>query len=178
MPFSNGASRFRELLEQPGLVALPGCFDTWSAVLLERAGFPAVFVSGYGVAASLLGNPDIGLTSLEETLAVARRVVAAVDVPVVLDIDNGYGDEDNLIRTIREAEAAGIAAVQLEDQVLPKRCGHAHGKQVCSFDVALRKLEYALDARRGGMCIIARTDATNLDEAIRRARAFSAAGAR
>jgi len=117
------------------------------------------------------------LTSLDETISTARRVVAAVDVPVVLDIDNGYGDEDNVVRAIREAEAIGVAAVQLEDQVLPKRCGHAAGKQVCSFDVALRKVECALDARRGELCVIARTDATNLDEAIRRARAFSAAGA-
>jgi methylisocitrate lyase len=103
--------------------------------------------------------------------------VASVEVPVVLDIDNGYGDEDGVVRAIREAEATGVAAVQLEDQVLPKRCGHANGKQVCSFDAALRKLDYALQAREGDLCIIARTDATNLDEAIKRAQAFHAAGA-
>jgi 2-methylisocitrate lyase-like PEP mutase family enzyme len=165
------------MLSGPGLIAMPGCYDVWSAILLERAGFPAIFVSGYGVAASLVGSPDIGLTTLTETLAVARRVVASVRVPVVLDIDNGYGDEDGVIRTVREAEATGVAAVQLEDQVLPKRCGHANGKQVSSFDVALRKLEAALDAREGDLCVIARTDATNLDEAIRRAQAFRAAGA-
>jgi 2-methylisocitrate lyase-like PEP mutase family enzyme len=171
-----GAS-FRNMLAAPGLITLPGCYDVWSAILLERAGFPAVFVSGYGVAASLVGSPDIGLTTLSETIAVARRVVASVDVPVVLDIDNGYGDEDGVVRSVREAEAAGVAAVQLEDQILPKRCGHANGKQVCSFDTALRKLDYALEARNGDLCIIARTDATNLDEAIRRAQAFHAAGA-
>jgi 2-methylisocitrate lyase-like PEP mutase family enzyme len=159
------------------VLTLAGCYDVWSAVLLEGAGFPAVFVSGYGVAASLCGGPDIGLTTLTETLSVARRVVASVQVPVVLDIDNGYGDEDNVIRAVREAEAAGVAAVQLEDQVLPKRCGHANGKKVCSFDAALRKLELALDARERDLCIIARTDSADLDDAIRRAQAFRAAGA-
>lgn len=170
-------AKFRRMLEEPGLITLPGCYDTLSAILLERAGFPAVFVSGYGVAASLLGSPDIGLTSLTETISVARRVAAAVEVPVVLDIDNGYGDEDGVVRAVREAEAAGVAAVQLEDQVLPKRCGHASGKQVSSLDTALRKLECALDARSSDLCVIARTDATQLDEAIKRARAFHATGA-
>lgn len=168
---------FRRMLSEPGIITLPGCYDALSAILIERAGFPAVFVSGYGVAASLLGSPDIGLTSLTETLLIARHVVASVNVPVVLDIDNGYGDEDNVVRTVREAEATGVAAVQLEDQVLPKRCGHANGKQVCSFDTALRKLEVALDARTTDLCVIARTDATDLDEAILRAQAFHAAGA-
>jgi 2-methylisocitrate lyase-like PEP mutase family enzyme len=98
-------------------------------------------------------------------------------VPVVLDIDNGYGDEDNVVRAIREAEAAGVAAVQLEDQVLPKRCGHANGKKVSSFETALRKLECALDARETELCVIARTDSTDLDDAIERAQAFHAAGA-
>jgi 2-methylisocitrate lyase-like PEP mutase family enzyme len=173
---SAGAS-FRRLLAQPDLLVLAGCYDAWSAVLLERAGFPAVFVSGYGVAASLVGSPDIGLTTLSETISVARRVVASVSVPVVLDIDNGYGDEDGVVRAIREAESAGVAAVQLEDQVMPKRCGHMAGKKVHELDHALRKLEFALDARETDLCIIARTDSSDIDDAIARANAFHAAGA-
>lgn len=172
----DGAAEFKKLLSAPGLIALPGCYDVLSAVLLERAGFPAVFVSGYGVAASLLGNPDIGLTSLTETISVARNVVAKVRVPVVLDLDNGYGNEDNVARAVREAEAAGVAAVQLEDQVLPKRCGHAANKQVCDLDTSLRKLDHALAARHS-MCIIARTDSLDLDDAIARATRYHAAGA-
>jgi len=177
MQCSRAGAAFRAMLAGPDLIVLAGCYDVWSAILLERSGFPAVFVSGYGVAASLVGSPDIGLTTLTETLSVARRVVASVAVPVVLDIDNGYGDEDGVVRAVREAEAAGVAAVQLEDQLLPKRCGHANDKQVCSFDAALRKLEFALDAREGDLCVIARTDANDLDDAIKRAQAFHAAGA-
>jgi 2-methylisocitrate lyase-like PEP mutase family enzyme len=171
------AESFRELLARPGLIPLPGCYDVLSALLLERAGFPAVFVSGYGVAASLLGNPDIGLTSLTETISVARNVAAKVRVPVVLDLDNGYGNEDNVARAIQEAEAAGVAAIQLEDQVLPKRCGHAANKQVCDIDTSLRKLDHALRARRGQLCVIARTDSMDLDDAIQRAQRYHAAGA-
>ena len=161
----------------PGIVAIPGCYDVLSAVLLERAGFESVFVSGYGVAASFLGNPDIGLTSLSETLSVARNVVHKVNVPVVLDLDNGYGNEDNVRRAVSEAEAAGVAAVQLEDQVLPKRCGHAADKRVCDIDSYLRKLEHALEARRGPMVVIARSDSTDLEDAIARVRRFHAEGA-
>jgi 2-methylisocitrate lyase-like PEP mutase family enzyme len=100
-----------------------------------------------------------------------------VRVPVVLVLDNGYGNEDNVARAVREAEAAGVAAVQLEDQVLPKRCGHAANKQVCDLDTSLRKLDHALAARRGGLCVIARTDSLDLDDAIHRAQRYSAAGA-
>jgi 2,3-dimethylmalate lyase len=176
-PKSSTADRFRAALSAPGIIALPGCYDALSALLLERAGFGAVFVSGYGVAASLLGNPDIGLTSLSETIAVARNIVASVGVPVVLDLDNGYGNEDSTRRAIIEAEAAGVAAVQLEDQVLPKRCGHAADKRVCDVDTYLRKLDYALRARQRGLVIIARSDATDIDEAIARAKRYRAEGA-
>lgn len=176
MDGTNAGTAFRRLLTQPDLLVLAGCYDAWSAILLEQAGFPAVFVSGYGVAATL-GVPDIGLTTLSETIAVARRVVASVSVPVVLDIDNGYGDEDGVVRAIREAESAGVAAVQLEDQVMPKRCGHMPNKKVHELDHALRKLEFALDARETDLCIIARTDSSDIDDAITRARAFHDAGA-
>jgi 2-methylisocitrate lyase-like PEP mutase family enzyme len=173
----SGPERFREMLARPGLITLPGCYDVLSAILLERVGFDAVFVSGYGVAASLIGRPDIGLTSLAETIMVARNVVASVDVPVVLDLDNGYGNEDNAVRAVREAEAAGVAAIQLEDQILPKRCGHSADKRVSELDAYLRKLDRVLNARRQGLCVIARSDALEIDEGIRRAQHFHAAGA-
>ena len=97
-------------------------------MILERAGFQAVFMSGYGIAASLLGNPDIGLTSLVETSLMTKNITGAIHVPLVVDADNGYGDEDNVVRTVYELERAGAAAMILEDQVFPKRCGHAAGK--------------------------------------------------
>jgi 2-methylisocitrate lyase-like PEP mutase family enzyme len=163
-------------LDGPDLIVAPGCYDVLSALILERAGFPAVFISGYGVAASLLGSPDIGLTSLTETLDVARRVTAQVRVPVILDLDNGYGDVDSTLRAVRGAEGAGVAAIQLEDQVLPKRCGHAAGKRVCDIDTYLRKLEAVLESREH-VCVIARTDSPDLDDAIYRAQRYHAAGA-
>src|SRR5580700_2794822 len=121
------AERFRSLLDGPRGIELPGCYDVLSAMLLERAGFEAVFMSGYGLAASLLGNPDIGLTSLVETSLMTKNVSGAIRVPLVVDADNGYGDEDSVVRTVYELERAGAAAIILEDQVFPKRCGHAAG---------------------------------------------------
>src|SRR5215472_12548312 len=171
------AERFRELLHAPGAVELPGCYDVLSAMLLEQAGFGTVFLSGYGVAASSLGNPDIGLTSLVETALAAKNVANAVRVPVVVDADNGYGNEDNVIRTVYELEHAGAAAITIEDQVFPKRCGHTANKSVVPLDHYMRKLECALKARQTQLCVIARTDAENLDEAISRAKTFHAAGA-
>jgi 2-methylisocitrate lyase-like PEP mutase family enzyme len=171
------AERFREALNAPGVIELPGCYDVISAMLLERAGFATVFLSGYGVAASLLGNPDIGLTSLVETAQAAKNVANAIHVPVVVDADNGYGNEDNVIRTIYELEHAGAAAITMEDQVFPKRCGHAANKSVVPLAHYMQKLECALKARQTPLCIIARTDAENLDEAILRATTFHAAGA-
>jgi 2-methylisocitrate lyase-like PEP mutase family enzyme len=129
------------------------------------------------VAASLLGNPDIGLTSLVETALVTKNVSSAIHVPLVVDADNGYGNEDNVVRTVSELEHAGAAAMILEDQVFPKRCGHAGGKQVIPLDQYMRKLRCALKARQTPMCIVARTDATTLDEGILRAKEFHDAGA-
>jgi len=174
----NGMSeRLRLLLAEPGYVELPGCYDVLSAMVLEEVGFRCLFLSGYGVAASLLGNPDIGLTTLTETSAMARQVVGRVDVPVIVDADNGYGNEDNVVRTVRELEYAGAAAIVIEDQVLPKRCGHSAKKEILPFPVYMRKLEAALHARQSPLCIVARTDATDIDEGIQRAKAFHAAGA-
>ena len=171
------AERFRELLDGPDGIELPGCFDALSAMILERAGFKSVFMSGYGLAASFLGNPDIGLTSLAETALVTRNVSTAIGVPLVVDADNGYGNEDNVVRTVRELEHAGAAAMILEDQVSPKRCGHSAGKQIIPLDQYLRKLGAALSARQTRMCVVARTDATSLDEGIARALQFHEAGA-
>jgi 2-methylisocitrate lyase-like PEP mutase family enzyme len=171
------ADRFRTLLARPEGIELPGCYDVLSAMILERAGFPAVFLSGYGVAASLLGNPDIGLTSLVETALMTKNVTGAIHVPLVVDADNGYGDEDSVVRTVYELERAGAAAMILEDQVFPKRCGHAAGKSVIPLDKYMRKLDCALEARRTSMVVVARTDAATMDEGIARAKRFHAAGA-
>ena len=134
-------------------------------------------MSGYGVAASFLGNPDIGLTSLVETALLTRNISHAIDLPLVVDADNGYGNEDNVVRTVRELEFAGAAGLVMEDQVLPKRCGHTEGKKVLPMPLYMRKLEHALRCRETPMVIVARTDASPLDEAISRAKAFHAAGA-
>src|SRR5271154_209630 len=162
------AERLRVLLDSDEGIELPGCYDVLSAMILERAGFRSVFMSGYGVAASMLGNPDIGLTSLVETALITRNVSHAIDVPLVVDADNGYGNEDNVVRTVHELEHAGAAAMILEDQVFPKRCGHAASKAVLPLDEYMRKLECALAARETSMCIVARTDALSIDEGILR----------
>jgi 2,3-dimethylmalate lyase len=171
------AEKFRSLLEEPGVIELPGCYDVLSAMILEQAGFKCVFLSGYGVAASMMGNPDIGLTTLSETAMMARYTAARVNVPVVVDADNGYGNEDNVIRTVEELESAGAAVIVIEDQVLPKRCGHTGGKKVLPLPFYMRKLEFALKARRTPMVIIARTDSMDIEDAIQRAKTFHAAGA-
>ena len=171
------AERLRARLQGTEGIVLPGCHDVLSAILLETAGFDQVFLSGYGVAASLLGNPDIGLTTLSETAMIAKHVVSRLNVPVFVDIDNGYGNEESVTRTIHEMEHAGVAAIVLEDQVMPKRCGHSAHKEVLPLDIYLKKLDHALHTRRTPMVVVARTDATNIDEAISRAQAFHAAGA-
>jgi 2-methylisocitrate lyase-like PEP mutase family enzyme len=136
-----------------------------------------VFLSGYGVAASMMGNPDIGLTTLSETAMMAKYCAARLNVPLVVDADNGYGNEDNVIRTVEELESAGTAVMVMEDQVLPKRCGHTGGKRVLPLEQYMRKLDYALKARRTPMVIVARTDSMDLDDAIHRAKTFHSAGA-
>jgi 2-methylisocitrate lyase-like PEP mutase family enzyme len=158
-----------------------GVWDALSAKLAADAGLSTLFVSGYCVSATRLGEPDLGLVTQTEMLDVAARVVAAVDVPVVVDIDTGYGNEFNVERTVRELVRIGAAGCFLEDQVWPKRCGHMEGKQVVDLDDYLPKLAAALAARGdASFHVTARTDARavyGLDEAIRRARAFAEAGA-
>src|SRR5215813_6165804 len=117
----------RDLLAGPEPVVAPGAYDALSARLAEQAGFGAVYMTGFGASASLLGRPDIGLLSFGEMVDHARRLVQAVDVPVIADADNGYGNALNVVRCVREYEAAGVAALHIEDQVSPKRCGHMAG---------------------------------------------------
>ena len=155
-------------------------YDAWSARLVEKAGFPAVYLTGYGVSASLIGMPDIGLVSMGEMAAQARYMVSAINVPVIADADNGYGNTLNVMRIVQEYEQAGIAAIQLEDQVMPKRCGHMEGKQVLPKEEMVAKVRAAVQARKGEMVIIARTDARaviGFDDAIDRAQAYAEAGA-
>ena len=169
-----------ELLARAEPLPLPGVYDALGAVLAARAGFRAVFVSGYALSATRLARPDVGLVTQTEVLDAARRVCAAVDVPVVVDADTGYGDATNVERTVGELVQAGAAGCFLEDQVWPKRCGHMEGKQVVPLEEYLEKLAAALHARPRGFHVTARTDARaplGLDEAIRRARAFAEAGA-
>src|SRR3954452_15172925 len=169
----------RELLAGSEPVLAPGAYDALSARLAEQEGFDAVYMTGFGASASLLGRPDVGLLSFGEMVDQARRLVQAVDVPVIADADDGYGNHLNVRRTIREYEAAGVAALHIEDQVAPKRCGHLAGKQVIPAAEMVEKVRAAVDARRD-MLIIARTDARaveGLDAALARARAYRDAGA-
>ena len=178
-----GAPRaaLRRLLAGATPVVAPGAYDALSARLIESAGFDAVYVTGFGSAASLLGRPDVGLLGLGEMADQVRRVVAAVDVPVVADADTGYGNAINVIRTVQEYERAGVAALHLEDQVLPKRCGHMEGKDVIPSDEMVGKVRAAVAARHDpDLVLIARTDARapeGLDAAISRAWAYREAGA-
>ena len=171
----------RELLKQDGVVMAPGAYDAWSAKLIEQAGFPCVYMTGYGVSASVLGKPDIGLLTFTEMVDQARNIVAAVNIPVVADADNGYGGPLNVVRTAQAYEQAGLAAIQLEDQVTPKRCGHMEGKEVIPKNEMVAKIKAAIYARKDSdFMIIARTDAravNGFDDAMDRAKAYAAAGA-
>ena len=175
------AKKLRQLLNRKGIIMAVGAHDAWSARLIEMAGFPAVFMTGYGASASLLGQPDIGLLSMSEMADQARRMAAAIDIPILADADTGYGGVLNVVRTVREYENAGIAAIQMEDQVIPKRCGHMEGKQVIPKEEMVSKIRAAVYARKSDdFSIIARTDAraiNGLDDALERAQAYAEAGA-
>ncbi len=176
------ADRLRELLARPGLLLMVGCYDALSAKLVERAGFPLTFMSGFSVSAARLGLPDTDLLSYGEIVEQARNICAAVSIPVLADGDTGYGNAINVKRTVRGYTTAGLAAVMIEDQVWPKRCGHTPGKRVVTYSEALARIQAAVDARNEGadILILARTDARythGLSEAIRRAQRFAEAGA-
>lgn len=176
------ADRLRERLDEGRLLQMPGCFDAMSARLIEEAGFPLVFMSGFAASASHLAEPDTGLMSLGEMLDRGREICAATTLPVIGDGDTGFGNAVSMRRTVQGYARAGFACIMIEDQVSPKRCGHTAGKQVIPEGEARTRLQAALDARDEGadILIMARTDAREplgLDEAIGRARRFAEMGA-
>jgi carboxyvinyl-carboxyphosphonate phosphorylmutase len=174
-------ARLRELLAGSDPVVAPGAYDALSARLVEQAGFGVVYMTGFGTTASLIGRPDVGLLGGAEMVDNARRIVAAVDVPVIADADTGYGNAINVVRTVQSYEQAGVAGVHLEDQVMPKKCGHMSGKAVIGADEMAGKIRAAVAARHDpDFLVIARTDAAaveGLDAALDRARAYADAGA-
>lgn len=175
------AKILREMLNQKGVIMAPGAYDAWSAKLVEKAGFKAVYMTGYGVSASVLGKPDIGLITLKEMADMAKNIANAVDIPLIADADNGNGSSLNVVRTIQEYERGGVAAIQLEDQVFPKRCGHMEGKEIIPMNEMVAKIKAAVYARQNpDTVIIARTDAravVSYDEAVKRCIAYAEAGA-
>ena len=174
-------ARLRALLAGAGPVVAPGAYDALTARLVEQAGFDVVYMTGFGTTASLVGRPDVGLLTATEMADNARRIVAAVDVPVIADADTGYGNAVNVVRTVQTYEQAGVAGLHLEDQVMPKRCGHMSGKAVIGTDEMVGRIRAAAAARRDpDLVLIARTDAVaveGLDAAVARARAYADAGA-
>jgi 2-methylisocitrate lyase-like PEP mutase family enzyme len=178
-------TRLRELIARGPTLYAPGCYNAMSARVLEAAGFEAIYMTGYGTSLSLTGLPDVGLTTMSEMVANARYIAQAVSIPLLADADTGFGNAVNVIRTVREYIAAGVAGIHMEDQVSPKRCGHVAGRLVIPIEEAVGKIRAAVDARNDvdpDFVLVARTDARgasggSLDEAIRRANAFIEAGA-
>jgi 2-methylisocitrate lyase-like PEP mutase family enzyme len=178
---NGGGLSLRALLQRGRIVAAPGAYDALSALLIEQAGFEAIYLTGNGQAASMLGLPDVGLITLTEMAERVRCIRAVTTVPLIADADVGYGSLINVRRTMRELEAAGAGAVQFEDQVSPKKCGHELGRTIVTIDEMAQRLRAAVEGRRDpDTLIIARTDARTthgLSEAIRRGRAYAQAGA-
>jgi 2,3-dimethylmalate lyase len=178
---SSGPRRLRELLAGDDVVVAPGAYDALSARMIESAGFPCVYMTGFGTAASLLGRPDIGLVSSTEMVDNARRIAGAVNLPVVADADTGYGNPINVIRTVQEYERAGVAGIHLEDQAMPKRCGHMSGKVLVPVEEMVAKVRAAVEARTDpDFVLVARTDARAVDglpAALDRAARYLEAGA-
>lgn len=176
------ADRLRQLLAGPDFLLMPCCFDGLSARLVERAGFPLTFMSGFAVSAARLARPDTGLISYGEMLDQGRSILEAVSIPVIADGDTGYGNAVNVRRTLQGYARAGFAGIMIEDQVAPKRCGHTQGKEVVDRAEAFARIRAAVEARAGGadIVIMARTDARathGLDEALWRLQAFVDLGA-
>lgn len=179
---TSAADQLRKLLEQPGLLTMPGCYDAMSAKLVQAAGFQIVFMSGFCVSGARLAMPDTGLISYDEMVDQGRNICNAVSIPVIGDGDTGFGNALNVKRTVQGYAAAGFACIMIEDQVAPKRCGHTRGKTVVPREESLMRLQAAVDARGEGadILIMARTDARatdGLEEGIARARAFTELGA-
>jgi 2-methylisocitrate lyase-like PEP mutase family enzyme len=171
----------RERLAKQGIVVAPGVFDAFSALLAERAGFEALYLSGASIAYTRLGRPDIGLVTLSEVADTLEKICERVALPVMVDADTGFGNALNVLRTVRMLERAGAAAIQLEDQAMPKRCGHLAGKTLVGAAEMCGKIRAALDARRSAeTLVIARTDAVaveGFEPALERAEAYREAGA-
>ena len=175
------AGRLNALMQSDQIIPLPGIYDAMSARLLQQAGLPVAYLSGYCVSAAHLGLPDVGYLTMTEMLGVARNVTSAVDIPVIVDGDDGYGNHLNVNRLVRELEKIGVAGVQIEDQVAPKRCGHMNGKRVVTKQLMLDKIAAFLDARQdSNFTLIARTDAlavNGYEDALDRALSYQEAGA-
>ena len=174
-------TQFRQLLEQPGIIMAPGAYDCLTARLVEAAGFPAVYMTGAGTSVARLGYPDLALATMTEMLDNAAQIASVVNIPVIADADTGYGGILNVRRTVRQYERSGVAALHLEDQEFPKRCGHLDDKRVIPTDDMVQKIHAAVDARTDDdFTIIVRTDAiavTGWDDAMRRCQEYIAAGA-
>lgn len=174
-------TKFKQLVLDQNILVLPGVHDALSAKLAENAGFDALTMGGYGISASVLGQPDVGFLTLTEMLYSLKRICDATSLPLLADADTGYGNAANVRRVVREYEDAGAAALFLEDQEWPKRCGHMEGKRVISMEEHVMKIRAAVEARRDpDFIIMARTDARSvhgIDDAIRRAKAYGDAGA-
>ena len=174
-------TKFRQLLKEPEIIMAPGAYDCLTARLIEAAGFPVVYMTGAGTSVAALGYPDLALATLTEMVANAAAIVEAVDLPVVADADTGYGGMLNIQRTIRQYERAGVAAIHLEDQEFPKRCGHLDNKRVISSEEMTGKIKAAADARTDDdFVIIVRTDAlavTGWDDTMDRCEEYVEAGA-
>jgi 2-methylisocitrate lyase-like PEP mutase family enzyme len=177
----NKCKDFQSLLREPGSFILPGAYDAMSAKLIEETGFKAIYATGAGISNAQLGWADVGLTSLKEVVDIVARMADVTNIPIVVDGDTGFGNAINVIRTVKEFERAGVAAIQMEDQVSPKKCGHFNGKEVISKEEMVGKIKAALDARKDeNLAIMARTDAiavNGVDDAINRAFAYYEAGA-
>ena len=174
-------TRLRELIQRKEILVAPGAFDALSAKLIESVGFDAVYMTGFGTAASIFGVPDIGLLTMTEMVENARRISNAVEIPVIADADTGYGNHLNVIRMVEEYEKAGVAAFHIEDQVSPKRCGHMEGKKVIPTEEMVPKIRAAIASRKDkDLVLIARTDAIaaeGFDAAIRRGNTYREEGA-
>ena len=174
-------SKLRRAIDSGETLVAPGVYDMISATIAEKVGFPAVFVGGYGVSASHLGVPDVGIMTFTDILERVRTFSAILTKPIIVDADTGYGGLVNLRHAVRSYEKAGVAAIQIEDQIFPKRCGHAKGVEVCDIQEMLKRIGVATESRNSeNFLIIARTDSRlelGLEEAIKRAEAYSEAGA-
>lgn len=173
--------KLQTMLKQPGAVPAPAVYDCLSAMTAEKAGFPFLFTSGYGLSASLLGKPDMGFLTASEMIDGAKRIASSVDIPVIADMDTGYGNPLNVMRTVESLMQTPVAGMLLEDQVWPKRCGHFEGKNVISAEEHAQKIKAAVDTRGdSGLVLVARTDARaieGLESTLERGKRYLDAGA-